>query len=177
MQSLKQRTHSNSFAKRVGLISDTHIPTRAKKIPLKVFNLLENVDFIIHAGDLVELKVIDKLEQLAPVLAVHGNMDKKDIPKVLPRINKLKLLDWNIGVTHDPGSLFNRTKMQKIVEEQNFDALIYGHTHHPNIKWIGKKLYINPGSPTNPLPPFITKPAIAILELTREKVNPDIITL
>ncbi len=61
--------------KTVGLISDTHVPKRAAKVPQKVFDIFQNVDFIIHAGDLVELSVIDELEQAAPVLAVHGNMD------------------------------------------------------------------------------------------------------
>ena len=175
--SLKQKTHSDFSVKRVGLVSDTHIPTRAKEIPLKVFDRLQNVDFIIHAGDLVELKVIDKLEQLAPVLAVHGNMDRTNIREVLPEMNELKLLDWKIGVTHDPGALFGRTKMREIAEENNFDVLVYGHTHCPSMKWESKRLYINPGSPTNPLPPFLTKPAIAMLKLTREKVEPDIISL
>ncbi len=62
-------------AKIVGLISDTHVPVRARAIPKKVFAVFQNADFIVHAGDLVELAVIDELEQLAPVLAVHGNMD------------------------------------------------------------------------------------------------------
>jgi putative phosphoesterase len=175
--SLKQRTRSDFSVKRVGLISDTHIPTRAKEIPAKVFDLLKDVDFIIHAGDLVELKVIDKLEQLAPVLAVYGNMDRTEIRKVLPEMNELKLLDWKIGVTHDPGVFFGGTKMREIAEKNNYNVLVYGHTHRPSINWEDRRLYINPGSPTNPLPPFITKPAIAIMKLTKEKVEPEIIPL
>ncbi len=62
-------------SKTVGLISDTHVPKLAHTIPPRVFQIFEKVDYIIHAGDLVELAVIDELEQLAPVLAVHGNMD------------------------------------------------------------------------------------------------------
>lgn len=61
--------------KNIGLISDTHVPARAREIPKEVFVVFENVDFIVHAGDLVDLSVIDELEQLAPVLAVHGNME------------------------------------------------------------------------------------------------------
>jgi putative phosphoesterase len=53
-------------SKTVGLISDTHVPVRAKCIPKTVFKVFENVDFIVHAGDLVKLAVIDELEQLAP---------------------------------------------------------------------------------------------------------------
>ena len=45
----------------IGLISDTHIPTRAKKIPLAVFDIFKNATYIVHSGDLVQLEVIDKL--------------------------------------------------------------------------------------------------------------------
>ena len=92
-------------AKIVGLISDTHIPTRAKCIPEKVFKIFENADFIIHAGDLVELAVVDELEQLAPVLAVHGNMDGPEVSGALPKLNSLKVSDWKIGVMHDPNTM------------------------------------------------------------------------
>ena len=92
-------------AKIVGLISDTHVPKRAMCIPQKVFEVLKDADFIIHAGDLVELSVIDELEQIAPVLAVHGNMDNQELHDSLPLINSLKIFDWKIGVMHDPDVL------------------------------------------------------------------------
>ncbi|MGD0977620.1 MAG: metallophosphoesterase family protein [Candidatus Bathyarchaeia archaeon] len=57
-----------SLAKTVGVISDTHVPDRARRIPERVFKVFENVDFIVHAGDLVQFSVIDELERLAPVL-------------------------------------------------------------------------------------------------------------
>ena len=161
----------------VGLISDTHIPTKAKRLPLKVFEVFKNADFIIHAGDLVQLEVLSELEQLAPVLAVHGNMDRKDIREKLPKMNTLKTYDWIIGVMHDPGTLFGKSKMLKIAEENNFKVLVYGHTHHSSIRWEDKLLFINPGSPTNPLPPFITKPTVGVLRITREKIEPEIILL
>ena len=71
--------------KTVGLVSDTHVPVRAKYIPKTVFKVFENVDFIVHAGDLVSLAVIDQLEQYAPVLAVHGNMDSPQVSGALPK--------------------------------------------------------------------------------------------
>ena len=71
-------------AKIIGLISDTHVPKRAIKVPQKVFEVLNDADFIIHAGDLVELSVIDELEEIAPVLAVHGNMDDQEASGALP---------------------------------------------------------------------------------------------
>ena len=74
-----------SSGKVVGLISDTHVPVRAKEIPKRVFKVFENVDYIVHAGDLVELSVVDELEQIAPVLVVYGNMDGPDIRSKLTK--------------------------------------------------------------------------------------------
>ena len=162
-------------SKTVGLIADTHIPTRAQCIPKRVFKIFENVDFIVHAGDLVQLAVIDELEQLAPVLAVHGNMDGPEVSGALPKLNSLKIFDWKIGVMHDPHALFGMGKMREIAKQNGFNVFVYGHTHNSNIKWEGKTLYINPGSPTNPLPSFISKASVALLKVTKENITPEII--
>jgi putative phosphoesterase len=168
---------SSKAAKTVGLISDTHIPVRARRIPRMVFKVFENVDFIVHAGDLVKLAVIDELEQLAPVLAVHGNMDGPEVSGALPKLNSLKISDWKIGVMHDPNALFGMGKMREIAKQNGFNVFVFGHTHNSRIKWEGKTLYINPGSPTNPLPSFINKPSVALLKITREAITPEIIQI
>jgi len=164
-------------SKTVGLISDTHVPARAKCIPKMVFKIFENVDFIVHAGDLVQLAVIDELEQLAPVLAVHGNMDGPEVSGALPKLNSLKLYGWKIGVMHDPSTLFGRGKMREIAKQNGFNVFVYGHTHNPNIKWEGKTLYINPGSPTNPMSSYANRPSVALLKITKEAVIPEIIQI
>lgn len=172
-----QLTHDTPHirtGKSVGLISDTHVPVRAKCIPKMVFKVFENVDFIIHAGDLVELAVIDDLEQLAPVLAVHGNMDGPEVSGALPKLNSLKVLDWKIGVMHDPSTIFGMGKMREIAKQNGFNVFVYGHTHNSGVKWEGKTLYINPGSPTNPAS-FIAKPSVGLLKVTREAIVPEII--
>jgi putative phosphoesterase len=166
-----------SPAKTVGLISDTHIPVRARNIPKRVFEVFDKVDFIVHAGDLVQLSVIDELEELAPVLAVYGNMDGPEIRGKLTKLNAVKVFDWKIGVTHAVGTLFGMGKMRQIAGQNAYNALVYGHTHNPNIKWDGDTLFINPGSPTNPLPPFIAKPTVALLRITKEKITPEIVQI
>ena len=166
-----------SSAKTVGVISDTHIPIRAKKIPERVFEVFKNVDFIVHAGDLVQLSVIDELERLAPVLVVSGNMDGPEIRGKLPKLDSLKVFDWRIGVTHDPRALFGMGKMREIVETNGFDVLVYGHTHSSSIKWEKDVLFINPGSPTTPAPPFLAKPTVGLLRLTREGIIPEIVQI
>ena len=162
-------------SKTIGLISDTHVPSRASAIPQTVFKIFENVDYIIHAGDFVELTVIDELEQLAPVLAVHGNMDGPQINSVLPKVNSVRVMDWKIGVTHDPGTLYGIENIRELAKQNLFNAVVYGHTHASNIKWEGKTLYINPGSPTFPEPPFLSRPTVGLLKITRESIIPEIV--
>ena len=163
--------------KTIGLISDTHVPARAREVPKEVFVVFEDVDFIVHAGDLVDLSVIDELEEIAPVLAVHGNMDGPEIRGKLPKVNSVKVFDWKIGVMHNPGALFGTRKMREIALQNSFDALVFGHTHSSSIRWEGKRLFINPGSPTNPIPSFISKPSVALLRLSKDRVVPEIVQI
>ena len=110
------RLRESGVTKTVGLVSDTHIPVRARELPRKVFEVFDNVEFMIHAGDLVDLSVIDELEQLAPVLAVYGNMDGPKIRGKLSKMNSVKVFDWKIGVMHDPRALFGMGKMREIAK-------------------------------------------------------------
>jgi len=161
----------------IGLISDTHVPVRAKEIPREVFKVFEDVDYIVHAGDLVQLSVIDELEQIAPVLVVFGNMDGPEIRGRLSKMTSFKVFDWKIGVTHNPGTLFGTSKIREIAKTNGFNVLVYGHTHSPNIKWEGNVLLVNPGSPTNPSPSFIGKPSVGLLKVTKTRIVPQIIQI
>jgi putative phosphoesterase len=160
--------------KTVGLISDTHIPKRAQCIPKRVFEIFEKADYIIHAGDLVELAVVDELDQIAPVLAVSGNSDGLEVTNVLPKLDSLKVFDWKIGVMHDQNLLYSSDKMNEIAKENGFSVIVYGHTHVANIKWEGKILFINPGSPTDPAGTF-NKPSVGLLKITKEAIVPQIV--
>ena len=70
--------------KTIGLISDTHIPTRQKKLPLEVISTFNGVDLILHAGDFESLTVADALEEIAPLKAVSGNMCWNEVRKKYP---------------------------------------------------------------------------------------------
>ena len=177
MQTLTNRGSTNFEAtKAIGLISDTHVPKRALNVPRRVFEVFQNVDFIIHAGDLVEFSVIDELEQVAPVLAVHGNLDSVEVNDALPALNSLKIFGWKIGVMHDPDVLMGSDRMVGIARENGFNVFVYGHTHSPRINWEGEILYINPGSPTDPSS-FLNKPSVGLLQITKNAITPQIINL
>ena len=64
---------------KIGVISDTHIPIAAPRLPQKVYDHFKDCDLIIHAGDAVEMSVIEDLGKLAEVKAVCGNMDSPEM--------------------------------------------------------------------------------------------------
>jgi len=158
----------------VGLISDTHIPTRANVIPPRVFEVFVGSNLIMHAGDLIQLRVLSDLERLAPVVAVYGNMDEPDVRDRLPKMESVEVYNWKIGVIHNPGALWGTRTMKRIAKQNNLDVLVFGHTHRPAFRREEGILFINPGSPTNPLPPLLTKPTISLLKVTKEGIMPEI---
>lgn len=162
--------------KLIGLISDTHIPARAKFIPRKVFEAFQNTTAIIHAGDLTRLSVIEELEQMAPVTAAHGNMDTKAVKDKIPATNSLEVYDWKIGVTHSLNYFRRRNRSANAVEEA-FNVLVCGHTHQPSLKYKQGMLIINPGSPTDPIPPFLTRPSLALLRISKKEIEPRILSI
>ncbi len=161
----------------IGVISDTHIPTRAKNIPKEVLDQFSAVDLILHAGDVVTIDVINDLRELAPVEAVAGNMDLPDIRREFPEFKVLEVNGKRIGIKHDTGSYIGLSESARwLASENELDILIFGHTHKQLLKVEEGRLYLNPGSPTNPIPPFLVRPSFAILRVG-EKIEAKIITL
>lgn len=90
---------------RIGVISDTHVPVRARVLPGAVFEVLAGVDLILHAGDLVTLDVLDELAAIAPVMAVHGNVDRPEVIERLPAALRVEVgADGSVKVNTQPGS-------------------------------------------------------------------------
>jgi hypothetical protein len=183
-QAQEFQTEKNEI--QIGIISDTHIPSRAKNLPKEIFEVFKNVDLIIHAGDIENLETLKELEKIAPVFSVEGNMDQKETKEKLSEGISLKIYNWKIGIIHSPfsfwlGSHFNfvQEKMaQRLAEKENFDILIFGHTHRPFLKTLDLKekkvLLINPGSATIP---FFTEPSIAILRITKDSFKGEIVNI
>ena len=161
----------------MGLISDTHIPARAKAIPNKVFEVFQDVCLILHAGDLTRLSVLEELEQMAPVVAVHGNMDTRDVKEKLPVINSVDVYDWKIGMTHSLNFFYRTGRFKEVAERRGFYVFVSGHTHRASLKYKNGMLLINPGSPTNPIPPFLTRSTVALLKITKKEIEPEIVNL
>lgn len=158
----------------IGLISDTHIPDRAKEIPEKVFEAFSEVDLIMHAGDLTSPKVIDDLEQIAPVMAIQGNMDRaRGID--LPTAKVIEAEGLKIGIVH--GEVYPRADTQQLVylaKELDVDILVSGHSHQPKIEQTDGVLLLNPGSP---IVPRLADRTVMILEINDREVDVEIIKI
>lgn len=84
----------------IGLISDTHAPDRWPDVPVAVYDILKGVDLILHAGDVGELWVLDKLSAIAPVVAVHGNDETAEATNELPYQQLLTVVRERLLLCH-----------------------------------------------------------------------------
>lgn len=135
---------------RIGVISDTHIPKAAPWLPNKIIEDFKNVDLILHAGDFVDVDFFEELNKLAPVRAVHGNMDDIYLKKTLPFKAIVKVGKFKIGLIHGYGPSLGLTgRVKKEFEKNRVDVIVFGHSHFSKNEKKGGVLFFNPGSPTD----------------------------
>ncbi len=120
---------------KVGLISDTHGLMRAEAL-----QALVGSDFIIHAGDIGDQAVIERLAEIAPVTAVRGNNDTDAWAAQIPETNVLDAKGIRFFVLHSVKDL------DVDPAEAGFQAVVSGHSHRPEIQVREGVLFINPGS-------------------------------
>jgi len=137
---------------KVGVLSDTHV-REGSSLAASLLEAFSGVEMIMHAGDIVSLLVIEALEAIAPVHAVHGNMDPFEVASALPGQRVIQVGAKVIGLIHGwgaPQGLENR--LLERFSQDSVDAIVYGHTHLPALKKIGSVLFFNPGSATGRFP-------------------------
>ncbi|NLZ93913.1 MAG: metallophosphoesterase family protein [Firmicutes bacterium] len=137
---------------RIGVLSDTHIPTRARHLPPALFTIFAGVDLLLHAGDLVEEHVLTELSTIAPVEAVAGNMDPPLLKQKLGRKKVLELAGFKIGLVHgDYGNERSKTPQRALeaFDKEQVDCVVFGHSHQPYLQTHNNVLLFNPGSPTD----------------------------
>ncbi len=145
----------------IGVISDTH-----GRLPSSVYSVFEDMDLVIHAGDIDTKEVLEKLQSIAPVVAVRGNMDF-DLGKLsLREAETIEIGETVIHVSHMVG---------KVPAAARVHVVIYGHTHRPSIEKQNGVLFLNPGSAgqrryDNPL-------SVAILHIRGNEQHAEIIEL
>jgi uncharacterized protein len=132
----------------VAVVADTHMPRGARSLPEDCIARLRAADLILHAGDVVAASVLEELTRLGPpVHAVHGNMDDAALQRSLPETLVVEAGGAQVGMIHDPGPRVGRE--ERLVRRfPGCAAVVYGHTHIPQVERVGKTWILNPGSPT-----------------------------
>jgi len=160
---------------KIGVISDTHIPDKCEHIPDVILEAFKNVDMVIHVGDLVNLEVIKELESVCPkVLAVSGNMDRKEVTKIYPSKQVVEIAGFKIGLMHGYGAPINLINILKdAFKNDACNVIIFGHSHKAMNENINGVLFFNPGSATDS---SCEANSYGIVEIDR-KINPKIIQI
>jgi uncharacterized protein len=132
------------------LISDTHVPKRARGLPTQVWDAVARADVVVHAGDWMDVALLDLLEsRAARLVACWGNNDGDDLRSRLPERCDVTLAGVRFTVVHETGSSKGReARMSR--EYPDTDVLVFGHSHIPwdTTSVTGLRL-LNPGSPTD----------------------------
>ena len=134
---------------RLLILSDTHVPVRAKRLPDSVWRAVDDADLVIHAGDWVAASLLDELEARAKVLGVWGNNDGADLRERLPEVALRTIEGMRFTVVHETGQRTGReARMDARYPET--DVVVFGHSHIPwdTLTPAGTRL-LNPGSPTD----------------------------
>jgi putative phosphoesterase len=135
---------------RLLLLADTHVPKRARDLPDEVWAAVEAADVVLHAGDWVDVALLDELEaRAARVVGVFGNNDGPALRARLPEVAEVELGGVRFAVVHETGGKVGR-EQRAAAAHPDVDVLVFGHSHIP---WdtraaTGLRL-LNPGSPTD----------------------------
>ena len=135
---------------RLLLVADTHVPKRARGLPASLWSAVEAADVVIHAGDWVEPRLLDDLEQRAArLVGVYGNNDGHELRQRLPEVARLTLGGLRFAVVHETGAARGRDE-RCAGAYPHTDVLVFGHSHIPwdTTAATGLRL-LNPGSPTD----------------------------
>lgn len=131
------------------MIADTHVPTRARDLPARVWDEVAKADVVMHAGDWVAPGLLDELEsRSARLVACWGNNDGPGLRARLPERADVTLAGVRFTVTHETGAAVGReARMSRLYPDS--DVLVFGHSHVPwDTTTAGLRL-LNPGSPTD----------------------------
>jgi putative phosphoesterase len=133
----------------VAVISDTHLPRGARRIPDACLEAMRASDLILHAGDFTYPDVLHDLEQLGPaVVAVHGNVDSEELRRMLPEARVVDAGGARIAMLHDAGPAHGRLERMR-ARFPDADAVVFGHSHIPLHEEREGFQIFNPGSPTD----------------------------
>ncbi len=163
---------------KLGLVSDTHVPAHIKSLPRSLLDGLRQaqVDRILHAGDLTSMDVIEALQEIAPTVAVAGNMDPAEVSTVIPKRATIEAAGWKIGLQHGHqrhalqrkyiGQGYDQPEMELFYQAMasqlpDTQIIVFGHFHVPVVRVWKETVFINPGA----VAPSYGRSTFAVLEL------------
>lgn len=152
----------------IGLISDTHGLVRPE-----VFEALQGVSQILHAGDVGPADVLAELATIAPVRAVYGNTDAPGRADLVERIEDV-IDGVRIVVTHGH-ELGSPTPPKLVGAHPTADVIVYGHTHQQLVTKAARRLVVNPGA-AGPRR-FKLQPCVAKLYIYQGQADVELIPL
>ncbi|CAA9283776.1 MAG: Phosphoesterase [uncultured Corynebacteriales bacterium] len=132
------------------LLADTHVPKRARDLPAQVWAAVDAADVVLHAGDWVDVSLLDALEARADrLIGVYGNNDGPPLRARLPEVARATLGGLRFAVVHETGDRTGRER-RCAAAYPDVDVLVFGHSHIPwdTVAGTGLRL-LNPGSPTD----------------------------
>ena len=135
---------------RLLVLADTHVPKRARDLPAQVWAAVDAADVVLHAGDWVDVSLLDALEaRAARLVAVYGNNDGPALRARLPEEARAELGGLRFAVVHETGPAAGR-EVRCARDYPDTDVLVFGHSHIPwdTVAPGGLRL-LNPGSPTD----------------------------
>ncbi len=132
------------------LTADTHVPKRARDLPPALWAAIEAADVVVHAGDWVDVRLLDEFERRSRrLVAVHGNNDHGELRERLPEIARAEIDGLRLAVVHETGDRQGR-EARCLARFPDADVLVFGHSHIPwDTTADGRLRLINPGSPTD----------------------------
>jgi putative phosphoesterase len=135
---------------RLLLMSDTHVPTRARLLPAPLLAAMDEADVVFHAGDWVDVDTLDLLEKRSKrLVAVYGNNDGPALRERLPLVAHVELQSCRFAVVHETGPARGREQRCE-AQFPDTDVLVFGHSHIPwDSQAPGGLRLLNPGSPTD----------------------------
>jgi uncharacterized protein len=133
----------------IAIISDTHLPRGARRLPTECVERIAAADLLLHAGDFSTTETLRELEAIGPPLAaVHGNVDSADVRRLLPAERVVEAAGARIAMVHDAGPAAGRLARLRRAFGDRADAVVFGHSHLPLHEREGDFQIFNPGSPT-----------------------------
>lgn len=135
---------------RLVILSDTHVPKRAKALPGRLWERVEAADVVVHAGDWVDVALLDELETRSRrFIGVWGNNDGPELRARLPEVARAELGGVRLAVVHETGAAAGREQRCE-TSFPDVDVLVFGHSHIPwDSTAPGGLRLLNPGSPTD----------------------------